>query len=119
MGRISGEFDEKDIAFAFWFCEREPTCEVCPLREKENEGLKCRKYLREEVERLLSSCIGWAHLKKNKEKEEQIRKLKDCYHYCIMSSTKDRCLNCEWRGTNTCYFLVTNITNTLMDYAEE
>lgn len=95
MGRITGKFDTKDIAFAFWLCKKEEGCEACPLREKENEGLKCRKYLDEEVKRLLSSCIGWAYLKDNKEKEEQLRKLKDCYHYCSMSPIKNKCLNCN------------------------
>lgn len=42
MGRITGKFDAKDIAFAFYWC-RNRRCNVCPLREIDPNKEKCKK----------------------------------------------------------------------------
>lgn len=48
MGRTTGKFDTKDIAFAFYWCQNR-RCNVCPLREIDPNKEKCKKIVRDEV----------------------------------------------------------------------
>ena len=106
MGRIN-----KDVAFAFyWCCNRR--CNVCPLREIDSNKEKCRKIVRDEIFSTLGVYSELFYLHNEPNKAREVKELRDCYKYCS-------CEKCKRRDSDTCYNLIPNITNTLMDYAEE
>ena len=119
MGRISGKFDTKDIAFAFYWCFNQ-RCKVCPLREIDSNKEKCKEIVRDEVFSTLGVCSELFYLHGEPDKAREVKELRDCYKYCEEEDfTCDDCVKCKWYDSDICYNMIPNITNTLMDYAEE
>ena len=119
MGRITGKFDTKDIAFAFYWC-RNRRCNVCPLREIDPNKEKCKKIVRDEVFSTLGVYSELFYLHNEPDKAREVKELRNCYKYCSEDGIfYEDCEKCKWRDSDICFNLTPNITNALMDYAEE
>lgn len=119
MGRITGKFDTKDIAFAFYWCQNQ-RCNVCPLREIDPNKEKCKKIVRDEVFITLGVYSELFYLHNEPNKAREVEELRKCYKYCSEDGIfYEDCEKCKWRGSDFCFNLTPNITNALMDYAEE
>lgn len=119
MGRITGKFDAKDIAFAFYWC-RNRRCKVCPLREIDQNKVRCKNFVIHEVSHFLEGYSNFLSLSdKEIEKKDTIEELKYCFECCFERENYENCTKCGHRETEFCYDLIPNITNALMDYAEE
>lgn len=117
MGRINSKFDIKDIAFAFYWCHNR-RCKVCPLREIDPNKVRCKNFVTHEVSHFLEGYSNFLSLSnKEIEKKDTIEELKHCFKWCIEDD--GNCEKCRRRGSEFCYDLIPNITNALMDYAEE
>lgn len=119
MGRINSKFDIKDIAFAFyWCCNRR--CNVCPLREIDPKKIRCKNFVIHEVYHFLEGYSNFLSLSNKYDSErDTIEDLKHCFRWCIEAEDNGNCEECGRRGSDTCFNLIPNITNALMDYAEE
>lgn len=119
MGRITGKFDTKDIAFAFYWC-RNRRCNVCPLRETDPNKEKCKNFVIHETYHLLEDYNNFLSLSNKYDSERNtIEDLRHCYRWCIEAEDDRNCEKCGRRGSDTYFNLIPNITNALMDYAEE
>lgn len=118
MGRITGKFDAKDIAFSFYWCYNR-RCKVCPLREIDPNKVRCKNFIIHEASHFLEGYSNFLSLNNEYDKLKDIEELRHCFKWCFGECNKGNCEKCKWRGSDICFNLIPNITNALMDYVEE